>query len=112
MIETRDQKTFKWDPSKDKNLSLEIYVYFLTDVGEIALPENSNKDNNLEIFTKKHEKSTYYHHDSIYVHSIISINFDTDYRILRFQNNYDQPILVSVDLEFSGKIIEKALDDD
>lgn len=91
---------------------MEVYVYVVTDVGELSIPTSSNKRDEVEIFTKKHEHSTYYHLGEVYVHSIISINFDSDYRILRFRNTYEQTVLVEIDLEFSGNVIEKALDDD
>ena len=106
------EKLFKWDPSKEKTLMMEVYVYMLTEVGDLTIPTSSNKREEVEIFTKKDEHAAYYHLGEVYVHAVIPINFDSDYRILRFRNTYSQTVLVEIDLEFTGMVIDKGLDDD
>ena len=48
----------------------------------------------------------------VYVNKVIHFNFESDYKVIRFSNNYAEEINVEVALEGQTYVVEKGVDDD
>ena len=48
----------------------------------------------------------------VYIRRVFSLNFYTDFHVIKILNNYDSPKLVQISLELTNFVPEQGLDDD
>lgn len=80
--------------------------------GDITLPENPEEDDFLEVLSKSENSSSYTNLGKVYLKKLFTINFFSDFQMIKIVNRYEKKMFVQLSLEATKFVPEKALDDD
>lgn len=80
VLKSQEEKIFKWDPSKEKELKLIVNVFYLTGSGGITVIKDANEDEFVEITVKNPNAVFFGLIGKVYRTKIITVDFDTDYK--------------------------------
>lgn len=66
----------------------------------------------MEVFCKSETSNSYDNLGKVYIKKLFTINFFSDFQMIKIVNRYEKKMFVQVSLEATKFVPEKALDDD
>ena len=80
--------------------------------GHVNYPYKPDEDDNIQLLSKSDISYNFIELGKVYIRRVFTLNFHSDFQIIKVVNNYDSRMLVQVRLELTNFVPEKGLDDD
>ena len=107
MLEAGGSFEFRWDPPKNQELVLSATVFRVTAEGDMVLRQEGEENEFVSLQVRKQGSSLFNPIGNFYVQKTFRINFDTDFKDVRFVSELPNSVLIVVYLEKLKEVVAK-----